>query len=61
MSDCCAYTELQEFLLNPDAVDHVIIGVGTTDRYTTWHINVVEVDDNEREGSPDAAPYLSRG
>jgi hypothetical protein len=37
-SDCCAYTELNSFLLDPDKVDHVILGVGTTDGYTTWHI-----------------------
>lgn len=36
--DCCAYTELEEFLLHPDKVDHIIMGVGTTDGYTTWHI-----------------------
>lgn len=36
--DCCAYTELEAFLLHPEAVDHVILGVGTTDKYTTWHI-----------------------
>lgn len=36
--DCCAYTELQSFFLHPEAVDHVIMGVGTTDEYTTWHI-----------------------
>jgi hypothetical protein len=37
-SDCCAYTELNSFLLDPDKVDHIITGVGTTDDYTTWHI-----------------------
>lgn len=37
-SDCCAYTEVEAFLLNPDKVDHVITGVGTTDEYTKWHI-----------------------
>lgn len=37
-SDCCAYTELESFLLHPEMVDHVITGVGTTDGYTTWHI-----------------------
>lgn len=37
-SDCCAYTDLKEFLLHPEMVDHVIMGVGTTDRYTKWHI-----------------------
>lgn len=36
--DCCAFTELTAFLLSPDAVDHIITGVGTTDGYTTWHI-----------------------
>jgi hypothetical protein len=38
VDDCCAYTEVETFLLNPDLIDHVIIGVGTTDGYTTWHI-----------------------
>ena len=37
-NDCCAYTELESFLLNPELVDHVIVGVGTTDEYNTWHI-----------------------
>jgi hypothetical protein len=37
-SDCCAYTDLEAFLLHPDKVDHVIMGVGTTDEYTRWHI-----------------------
>lgn len=37
-SDCCAYTELQKFLLHPDMVDHIIMGVGTTEQYQTWHI-----------------------
>lgn len=36
--DCCAYTELEEFLLHPESVDHMILGVGTTNGYTTWHI-----------------------
>lgn len=36
--DCCAFTVLREFLLHPESVDHVIMGVGTTDNYTTWHI-----------------------
>lgn len=36
--DCCAYTELESFLLHPEMVDHVIMGVGTTDLYQTWHI-----------------------
>jgi hypothetical protein len=36
--DCCAYTALEAFLLHPELVDHEILGVGTTDGYTTWHI-----------------------
>lgn len=37
-ADCCAYTEVESFLLNPELVDHVIMGVGTTDGYYKWHI-----------------------
>jgi hypothetical protein len=36
--DCCAYTELEAFLLHPDKVDHIIMGVGTTEGYGRWHI-----------------------
>jgi hypothetical protein len=36
--DCCAYTQLDSFLLAPNSVDHMIMGVGSTDDYTTWHI-----------------------
>lgn len=36
--DCCAYTDLEEFFLDPASVDHMILGVGTTGGYTTWHI-----------------------
>jgi hypothetical protein len=36
--DCCAYTELDSFFLDPSAVDHIIMGVGTTEGYTTWHV-----------------------
>lgn len=36
--DCCAYTELEDVILNLDKIDHVITGVGTTDGYNTWHI-----------------------
>lgn len=38
VGDCCAYTEVRKFFLNPHLVDHVIMGVGTTDGFTTWHI-----------------------
>ena len=37
-SDCCAYTELESFWRDPASVDHIIMGVGTTDDYETWHI-----------------------
>lgn len=37
-SECCAFTELEAFLLHPEMVDHVIVGVGTTDQYQTWHV-----------------------
>lgn len=37
-NDCCAYTELEDFFLDPASVDHVILGVGTTGDFTTWHI-----------------------
>lgn len=36
--DCCAYTELEAFLLHADKIDHIITGVGTTEGYTKWHI-----------------------
>lgn len=36
--DCCAYTALEDVILNLDKIDHVITGVGTTGEYTTWHI-----------------------
>lgn len=36
--DCCAYTELNNFLLNANLVDHVIMGVDATDNFSTWHI-----------------------
>lgn len=36
--DCCACTYLDSFFLDPSLVDHAILGVGTTDGYTTWHI-----------------------
>ena len=35
---CCAYTELEDFWLDPSSVEHVITGVGTTEGYTIWHI-----------------------
>jgi hypothetical protein len=37
-SDCCAYTDLEEFFIDPTRVDHAITGVGTTEGFTKWHI-----------------------
>ncbi len=37
-SDCCAFTSLEGFFLDPSTVDHMILGVDTTGGYTTWHI-----------------------
>lgn len=56
-NDCCAYTELEQFLLHPDKVDHVIMGVGTTDEYSTWHIyadygDVLALTVNWSSGNP---------
>jgi hypothetical protein len=56
-SDCCAYTELEAFLLHPERVDHVITGVGTTDGFTTWHIyadmgDVLELKVGWSSGNP---------
>lgn len=38
IDDCCAYTEVEAFLLNPELIDHIIMGVGTTEGFTRWHI-----------------------
>ncbi len=35
---CCADTELESFLLNPEKVDHIITGVQSTEGYHIWHI-----------------------
>lgn len=37
-SDCCAYTDLEGFFAHPEMVEHAILGVGTTEGYTKWHI-----------------------
>lgn len=36
--DCCAYTELDSFLLNADRIDHIITGISTLNGYQTWSI-----------------------
>lgn len=36
--DCCAFAEVEAFLLNPCLVDHVITGVATEDGYQKWFV-----------------------
>jgi hypothetical protein len=56
-SDCCAYTEVRAFLLNPERVEHVITGVRTEDDYQSWHIyadlgDVMELTVGWSSGNP---------
>lgn len=55
--DCCAFTQLDSFLLHPERVDHIITGVGTTEGYTAWHIyadlgDVLELSVGWSPGNP---------
>lgn len=55
--DCCAYTEVENYILNLDKIDHVITGVGTTDGYHVWHIyadlgDIVTIDVDWSSGNP---------
>jgi hypothetical protein len=55
--DCCAYTELKNVVLHLDRIDHAIMGVGTTEGYTRWHIyadlgDVVELEVDWSCGNP---------
>ncbi len=55
--DCCAYTELQAFLLHPDRVDHAITGISTEGGYTVWHVfadmgNVLDLTVGWSAGNP---------
>ena len=43
-SDCCAYTDLQGFFLNLRAIDHAIMGVGTSEGFTKWFIYAEAAD-----------------
>jgi hypothetical protein len=56
-SDCCAYTELQGFFLNPQNVDHVITGVRTENDFHHWFImaetaDIARMDVAWSEGNP---------
>lgn len=37
-SDCCAFTELTNFLAHPENFDHAITAVESENGYTKWHI-----------------------
>jgi hypothetical protein len=55
--DCCAYTSLEKFLLHPENIDHIIMGVGTTDGYSKWHIyadfgDIMEMEVGWSSGNP---------
>jgi hypothetical protein len=55
--DCCAYTQLETFLLHADKIDHIITGVGTTNEYNTWHVfadmgDVLELEVGWSSGNP---------
>lgn len=55
-SACCAYTEVEAFLLHPELVDHMITGVTTTNDGTTWHVyadlgDILELTVGWSEGS----------
>lgn len=54
--DCCAFTELEDFFLHVDKIDHVITGVGTTEGFCKWHVyadlgDVLELTVGWSEGS----------
>lgn len=54
--DCCAFTELEDFFLHVDKIDHIITGVGTTEGFSKWHIyadlgDVLELTVGWSEGS----------
>lgn len=56
-SDCCAYTALQAFFLDPESYDHAITGVKTADGYTRWFIfaeltDVLKLKVGWRAGNP---------
>ena len=53
--DCCAYTDLDWFMLNPLNTDHVITRVTDEDNHTVWRImadarEVLKLEVNWSEG-----------
>ncbi|WP_280350434.1 DUF7448 domain-containing protein [Nocardia abscessus] len=55
-SDCCAYTDLDAFFLDPASVDHAITGVRTEGDYSTWFIfadmgDIMKMDVSWSEGN----------
>lgn len=61
--DCCASTYLHNFLLDPAGVGHMILGVGTEDGFSTWHIyaDFGDVVRMNVEWSPGNAFYYGYG
>ena len=56
LADCCAYSEVENFLLNYKSIDHVITSVTTTGDYEVWYIlagadEVMTLNVNWSEGS----------
>lgn len=56
-SDCCAFTGVENAILHLDKIDHVITGVGTTEKFDRWHIyadlgDVVELEIGWSPGNP---------
>ena len=54
--DCCAFTDLDDVVLNLNKIGHVITSVKTEDGYTKWHIMaqmdaVLKMDVSWSEGS----------
>lgn len=55
--DCCAYTELEKFLLHPENIAHTITSVETQDGWTKWFIladmaHVLDLDVSWSSGNP---------
>ncbi len=56
-SDCCASTELAGVVTHLDKINHIIMGVGTTEGYSKWHIyadlgDVLELSVSWSAGNP---------
>jgi hypothetical protein len=57
VSDCCAHGSVDAFIQKLPSLDHIITDVGTTEKYTKWHIlagmeDVLELDVSWSPGNP---------